>query len=251
MITDLLDVAQIPPLEHEEAMTRAGEEYQRLLAVVDGLTADDWFRRTECPGWDVKSVLSHVLGFMKGNADPAEAARQFAEASRVAEERGVLRLDAQTALQVREHAMLSPAELAAELRQWAPRALAGRTAAPPEVRASTYPTGLPAEGEWSRGYLIDRILTRDVWMHRVDICRATAQPVVLTAEHDGRLIADVVTDWAARHDRPFTLHLDGPAGGAFTVGQDGPEIRLDAVEFCRILSGRSSADGLLTTRVPF
>jgi hypothetical protein len=29
-----------------------------------------------------------------------------------------------------------------------------------------------------------------------------------------------------------------------------PEIRLDAV-FCRILSGRAPADGLLTTSVPF
>jgi hypothetical protein len=75
--------------------------------------------------------------------------------------------------------------------------------------------------------------------------------MVLTYEHDGRIVADVVADWARRHGRPFTPRLDGPAGGAFTGGQDGPDIRLDAVEFCRILSGRSSADGLLATFVPF
>jgi hypothetical protein len=73
----------------------------------------------------------------------------------------------------------------------------------------------------------------------------------LTPEHDGRLVADVVADWARRHGQPFTLRLDGPAGGSFTAGPGGPEIRLDAVQFCRILSGRDAADGLLATRVPF
>jgi uncharacterized protein (TIGR03083 family) len=251
MITDLLDVAHIAPLDHDQAMVLAGEEYERLLAVVDGLNQEDWTRPTDCPGWDVKAVVSHLLGFMKGNADPAEAARQFAVASRIAQEQNVLRLDAQTALQVREHAHLSPAELAAEVHEWAPRALAGRAAAPAEVRAASFPTGLPGEGDWSRGYLIDRVLTRDVWMHRVDVCRATGQSLALTAEHDGRLIADVVADWAARHGRAFTLRLDGPAEGTFTAGQGGPGIRLDAVEFCRILSGRGSTDGLLATPVPF
>ena len=75
--------------------------------------------------------------------------------------------------------------------------------------------------------------------------------MVLTPEHDGRIVADVVADWARRHGQPFTLRLDGPAGGVFVTGEDGPEIRLDAVEFCRILSRRGSADGLLATPVPF
>lgn len=251
MITDLVDVGDIPALDHDEAMARADAEYQRLLVVVDALAPEDWHRPTDCTGWDVQAVLSHLLGFMKANADPAEAARQFNMASAISAEQGILRLDAQTALQVREHAHLSPTDLAAALHDWAARALAGRAAAPPEVRASTYVTGLPGEGEWTRGYLIDRILTRDVWMHRLDICRATGKPMALTPEHDGRLVADVVADWAARHGRPFTLRLDGPAGGAYAAGEGGPEIRSDAVEFCRILSGRGSADGLLATRVPF
>jgi uncharacterized protein (TIGR03083 family) len=251
MIIEMVDVAAIPPLEHEEAMVVAGEEYQRLLAVVDGLAEEDWTRPTDCPGWDVKAVVAHLLGFMKGNADPAEAARQFAASSRIADEQGVLRLNAQTALQVREHAHLSPAELLAEVHAFAPRALAGRTAAPQEVRTATFPTGLPGEGEWTRGYLIDRVLTRDVWMHRIDVCRATGRPIVRTAEHDGRIVADVVADWSARHGRPFRFHLDGAAGGSFSAGDGGPEIRIDAVEFCRILSGRVPTDGLLAVPVPF
>jgi hypothetical protein len=103
---------------------------------------------------------------------------------------------------------------------------------------------------WRMGYIFDVILTRDTWMHRVDISRATGRPHELTAEHDGRLVADVVAEWARRHGRPFTLHLTGPAGGSYASGT-GEELTLDAVEFCRILSGREEGTGLLAQEVPF
>ena len=101
------------------------------------------------------------------------------------------------------------------------------------------------------GYLFETILTRDTWMHRVDTAEATGRPMVLTAEHGGVLVADVVTEWAARHDAPFTLQLTGPAGGHWQVGEGGTELTLDAVLFARTLSGRASGDGLLTVEVPF
>ena len=251
MIIEMLDVVDIPPLEHDEGMEVAAVEYDRLLELVDRLTPDDWARETGCPGWDVRDMVSHLLGFMKANADPAEAGRQAAVATRDAQERGILRLDAQTALHVREHAHLTPADLAAEVHEWAGRALAGRTATPAEVRRSTLSTGLPGEADWTYAYLIDVVFTRDAWMHRVDICRATGRPFQLTPEHDGRIVADVVADWGRRHGQPFTLRHDGPAGASVVAGRAGPEIRLDAVEFCRILSGRGPADGLLGTPVPF
>jgi hypothetical protein len=69
------------------------------------------------------------------------------------------------------------------------------------------------EEAWTLGFLIDVIMTRDPWMHRVDIARAVGAPMVLTADHDGVLVDDVVREWAARHGRPFTLRLTGPAGG--------------------------------------
>jgi hypothetical protein len=74
---------------------------------------------------------------------------------------------------------------------------------------------------------------------------------VLTPEHDGRMLADVVSEWADRHGRPFTLTLSGPAGAEYVAGDGGEHIELDAVEFCRILSGRAQGTGLLTTEVPF
>jgi hypothetical protein len=45
--------------------------------------------------------------------------------------------------------------------------------------------------------------------------------------------------------------LTGPAGGAWTSGDGGALIEADAVEFCRVLSGRGQADGLLAIHVPF
>ena len=104
---------------------------------------------------------------------------------------------------------------------------------------------------WHLAYLLDVILLRDPWMHRVDISHAVGRPMVLTADHDGRIIADVVAEWAGRHGNPFTLRLTGPAGGMYVQGSAGPELELDAVEFCRILSGRAPGEGLLTEFVPF
>lgn len=104
---------------------------------------------------------------------------------------------------------------------------------------------------WRLRYLFDVILTRDTWMHRIDVCRATGRQPVLTADHDGVIVAGVVAEWARRHGRPYRLKLDGTAGGDFAGGQGGEEIVMDAVEFCRILSGRGSGQGLLAQAVPF
>jgi hypothetical protein len=80
--------------------------------------------------------------------------------------------------------------------------------------------------------------------------------MTLTPEHDGVLVADIAAEWAARHQQVCTLTLSGPAGGRWWfngAGTDGPDpaLELDAVEFCRVLSGRGSGEGLLATRVPF
>ena len=95
----------------------------------------------------------------------------------------------------------------------------------------------PVVEKWTLGYLIDIIYLRDAWMHRVDTARATGAELVLTAEHDGRIVADVVAEWARRHRQPFTLELTGDAAAAFTFGDEGEATVIDAVEFCSLLSG--------------
>jgi hypothetical protein len=98
-----------------------------------------------------------------------------------------------------------------------------------------------------------RIYTRDAWMHRVDLARATGAELELTGEHDGALIEDLVAEWAAAHGAAFALELGGLAGGRWSRGSVGAAdtIRLDAVEFARTLSGRVPGEGLLARRVPF
>ena len=108
----------------------------------------------------------------------------------------------------------------------------------------------PVVGRRSVGYLVDLVITRDVWMHRVDITRATGADLVLTPEHDGRLVADMVSDWASTHVDPFVLELTGPAGGTFVRGDVVVPTRIDAVEFLRVVPGRGTGEGLLTHPLP-
>jgi uncharacterized protein (TIGR03083 family) len=251
MITRATAVDSIPVLGHDEAMRLAEVEYDRLLAVTDELREDEWSQPTECPGWDVKDMLGHVLGMLELQSDGEERVRQIKTAAGIAAQTGGLRLDALTALQVREHATLAPGELTRALHAAVPRALAARSAFTAEQRAATYESELPGEAPWTIGYLFDIIHTRDPWIHRTDISRAIGREVALSADHDGRIVADVVVDWARRHGQAFTLTLSGPAGDAFCAGAGGGDLDLDAVEFCRILSGREHGTGLLATSVPF
>jgi uncharacterized protein (TIGR03083 family) len=251
MIARTTAVTAIPALAHEEAMDLAEAEWARVLALVDALDTDDWAQQTDCPRWDVKAMLGHMLGMLELQADPADRVRQISAAAEVAGRTGCLRLDAMTAQQVKEHETLTPDELRKALHAAAPRGIAARRATTAEQRATPYLPELPGEGAWTVGYLFDVIHTRDPWIHRVDICRATGREMVITAEHDGRLVADVVADWAARHGQPFALTLTGPAGGSFSSGQGGDPLELDAVEFCRVLSGRARGSGLLATHVAF
>ena len=111
----------------------------------------------------------------------------------------------------------------------------------------------PVFETWTLGYLVDVIYLRDLWMHRVDLHVAIGRPLDLSAEHDGRIVAHVVAEWARRHDKTFVLELTGPAGGTYAGGRgpDPAHLSIDAVEFCRTLAGRSPGTGLLETVVPF
>lgn len=73
---------------------------------------------------------------------------------------------------------------------------------------------------------------------------------MLTPEHDGRIAADLVVEWGRRHREPFRLVLEGPAGQTLVQGTGGEELDIDAVEFCRVLSGRGTGSGLLRHKLP-
>jgi hypothetical protein len=163
-------------------------------------------------------------------------------------------IDALTDVQVRERVDWVPEQAVRSARDVGPRAARGRRWTPFFVRRRTMPVPQHVNGRqesWSNGYLVDTVLTRDTWMHRVDLADATGCPLELTSEHDGEIVADVVQEWAERHGRPYSLTLTGPAGGSWTRGPGGPTIEMDAIEFCRVVSGRGPAEGLLETQVPF
>jgi hypothetical protein len=106
-------------------------------------------------------------------------------------------------------------------------------------------------GPFTFRQLFEVILTRDTWMHRLDIASTTGRTFEMTTEHDGLLLADAVRDWAGRHGQPFRLQLTGQGGGDYRLGEGGAELVLDGLEFGRLLSGRGSSDGLLAARVVF
>ncbi|HEY6399093.1 MAG TPA: maleylpyruvate isomerase family mycothiol-dependent enzyme [Solirubrobacteraceae bacterium] len=240
----------IPRIGHDEAMVLAETEFARMVELLRQLRSEEWQRRTVCELWDVRAMAAHVLGMAEAQA----SLRQFAHDVRAAGKRsGGPMIDAMTATQVRERAELTPAELVDRLAKVAPRAVRARRRSPAVVRwAVRMKQDPPFDSErWQLGYLVDTVFTRDTWIHRLDISRATGREMVLTQDHDGRLVAGVAAEWARRHGRPFSLSLTGPAGGAWCVGDGGEQLELDALDFCSALSGRAPGAGLLATPVPF
>ncbi len=247
-----------PAIERPTAMRLAKTEYERVIEAVGALRPEDWSRPTDCPAWDVRQLVAHIAGMANFVSTPLELGRQL-RAAKARRQDGQPLVDAQTAVQVDERRHLGPDQLAAELRRIGPRGATGRRRIPGVVRRLRMPEPQIVNGApetWSIGYLTDVILTRDAWMHRIDIARATGRSPVLTADHDGVIVADVVAEWARRHGRPYRLTLTGPAGGSWAHGSDREDIVMDAADFCRILSGRPASDGtspsgLLTTQMPF
>lgn len=239
-------------LERRTAMELAATEYRRCADLLSSLSASEWRAPTECPGWDVRQMAAHMLGMVELAASVLESRRQTKRAT----VDGAFDLDELTAVQVRERADWSGPRIAERYaRRW-PAALRGRRRAPGFVRRRSVPPLLVngAPEVWTLGYLLDVILTRDPWTHRMDIARALGREQELTRDHDGAIVADVVAEWSERHGKDYALRLTGPAGGTWQVGTDGPAIDLDAVEFCRVLSGRggrAALETLMSTEVPF
>jgi uncharacterized protein (TIGR03083 family) len=241
-------IPAVSPMRHGDWMAASAEEYRRIGALLAELAGDDWHHPTDCTDWDVRELVAHLVGNAEMSASMREMRRQQKIGRRLRP--GGPDIDGMTAVQVQERADVPPAELVRDLADVAVRAVRARRRIPAPVRALPIPFGPPL-GTRPLGYLMGCIYTRDAWLHRVDLARATDRPLELTAEHDGRIVADVVAEWAGVHGQPYRLTLTGPAGGTWSRGTDGEAIALDAVEFCRILSGRAPGAGLLAHAVPF
>lgn len=240
----------LPRMSTEQARTVALAEYTRFTDLLRQLDPQDWARSTDCDRWDVRAVSDHVAGAARMYASVARTLAAQLNGWLVARRLGLGEsLDGVNEIQIRETADLPVPRLIGFIEEWGPRAVEARFGMPSLMRRiSVTAMGMSI----SLGDLNTYVLTRDVWMHRVDISRATGRELLLTPEHDGALVADVVAEWAGRHGRPFELELSGPAGGTFGVGPSaGERIEMDAVEFCRTISGRATGPGLLAEPAMF
>jgi uncharacterized protein (TIGR03083 family) len=268
------NVADIPPLNHEEAGTLARVELERFITLLETLSADDWLKPTYCTLWNVYQMVSHQAGAYAGAASWAEFKHQWGPPPRPRQ--GQLTIDAVNDLQVAERAQVTPAELIAELRRVGPKAIANRQAIPAlirglrfdwksflyawqpldMVRALRWPYGptfvsfnhseQAMQGRMRLDYITDLIYTRDTWIHRIDICLATGREMVLTDDHDGRLMALVMRDLAEQlkdvlAGKAIIFDIPGPGGGCWKIGPastPAATICMDLLYFNVLASGR-------------
>jgi uncharacterized protein (TIGR03083 family) len=237
-------------IRRREARVLAEEEFERFSRLAASLSEADWAQPTDCTGWDVRAMALHVLGSADAQASPREFLHQLRRGLPVNREiESHHWVDGLNELQIRERSSLSNEDLVAQLAAVGPRAVAGRWRTPPPMRYLPMPFGPPI-GWAPLKYLLDVGFTRDVWAHRIDICVALGRPMEATADHDGRLVADIVGEWGDLHGEPFELVLEGPAGGKFTQGVGGERVELDAFHFVRTLSGRLPGTGVLRHALP-
>jgi uncharacterized protein (TIGR03083 family) len=246
-------ISALTRVDHAEAMDLTVVEHDRFYTVLDHLQDEDWVRPTDCPGWDVRAIAVHVLASAQAQAAPRELLRQVRAGRKLGYPRW---RDRANAAQLAARNNLKARELTDSWAVVSYQALHARQRIPAAVLAlPLLPLGV-VDGVrmgWKPvGYLYGIGFTRSVWMHRVDIARATHRPPQISPEHDGRIVADLVAEWATTHMEPFTLRLSGAAGGKFIRDRDNPGelVSLDAIEFVRVLSGRAKGDGVLRHRLP-
>ncbi|MBZ0287734.1 MAG: maleylpyruvate isomerase family mycothiol-dependent enzyme [Anaerolineae bacterium] len=249
------DGTLIPVLTHREAMAMTAEELRRFLELTEALNDEDWYKQTLCSLWTVKDIVAHQaahvvsltsFGSFMSHANPTVL--------RPYRKNGMSMLDAMNQAQIDLRQHYTPAELIAEIHDTTQPFLSGKDQIPGFLRSLTLP--LPGlDQPRSLGYLFDLVYTRDMWMHRADICIATGRRMPLDAAHDGRMVALVIRDLAEKsrqglHGRSAVLELTGAAGGSYRIGRSPtPEavIEIDALAFCVLTSGREKAANILSS----
>lgn len=235
----VLDATHVPYITAEEAYTLMRAELELFLSLAESLAPDDWGKPTACAAWSVRDILAHQAGGYASGTGYRELVRQYSAIPK----KGQLPEDAINELQLRERADRSPTELIAELRQVGPVATQKWAHQFRFVKPITVPH--PVGGLLSLRHLMWVIHSRDTWMHRLDICRATHRKFQQRREHDGRIVALVMRDLGILlHEkleaRAVVFDLSGVSGGVWKVGSSEATatIQMDALDFNIFASGR-------------
>ena len=214
-------------------------ELAELDTLLGSLDAGDWYRPT-ASGWTVHEMVAHVVG------QHAETARPWTIAGRVRAARrrfpSMSALDAHNALQVAAFGPQSGPELRARLARVGQRAVRMRRRTPSFVRRQRTERTFPGERlvEPELAYVLDVLSNRDIWMHWLEIARATGREFAVGA-HDRLVVAQVMRDLAMGWTGPpLVLELTGPAGGTWQVGDGEPvaSARAGTLDCLWQLSGR-------------
>lgn len=247
MAVEAQNAHDIPGPKHAEAAALARTEYERVLALLEKLEGDDWQQQTYCTEWNVRDMTAHLAGSVTASTSLAQFRHVYMSNPYLKEMDEPA--DAANRLQVEERSELTPAQVVDEFRRNGPIAIRKRDALPWPLRIIPIPLG-PSIGVRSVGYLMDVIYPRDEWMHRYDICAATGKDMVITPEHDGRIVALVVWDLARKlkrdlGQRSILLRLTGEAGDDYLFGaQREPDCTLEMSVFTFALrsSGRITVE---------
>lgn len=242
----VVDALSIPYVTADEAYSLLQTELDRFLALLDTLGPDDWTRPTACTQWNVRDMVAHQAGGYASGTGYKEMIRQYSAARK----RGRLPEDEINDLQLRERAGKSPAELIAELRRVGP--VASRKWAHEFRLIKPIVLPHPVGGREPLRHLMWVIHSRDTWMHRLDICRATQREFLQTRAHDGRIAALVMRDVGILLQKKLggqavRFDLTGVAGGAWQVGpgEAAAALRMDVLDFNIFASGRYSQEEAL------
>jgi uncharacterized protein (TIGR03083 family) len=235
----------IPYPTADEACSLLQTEFARFMSLIKALDPDDWAKPTACTAWTVQNMLAHQAGGYASGTGYREMIRQYSAKRKP----GQLPEDATNELQVSERAGRSPADLIAELNTVGPVAIQKWAY---QFRLAKLVTELvkvphPVAGVLSFKHLMWVIHSRDTWMHRLDICRATGRHFEQTAEHDGRIAALVMLDVERALSKlldgnAIVFELTGIAGGNWKVGGGEPvaQVKMDTLDFNIFVSGRFS-----------
>jgi uncharacterized protein (TIGR03083 family) len=259
-LTEDTRVDQIPGLSHAEAMRLGESQIAVLLRELEALDPEDWGKPTDCERWSVRDIVAHLLGWATTLTSPKEAVRMMKQTRAVRKEFGP-KLDAQNEALVIARRGIPPDQLIRQLEETSPRFLKVRRRL--GLVGKPIPIYIGSVGWMTLQFLMGQIFTRDYFMHRIDIARATDGDLEI-GKSESRIIADIVRHWARNSKADTRLILTGRGGGTFVMGvPDGSSITGDAIEFCRVLSGRGdpalfqvegdpgAASRWLATTVPF
>ena len=231
----------IPYVTADEAYSLMKVQLERFITLVDALIPSDWSRPTACTLWNVQDIVAHQVGGYASGTGYREMIRQYISIPK----KGQLPEDAVNELQVRERSNRPPTELIAELRAIGPTAIEKWAYEFRLVKLLSIPHPVP--GVLSLRHLMWVIHSRDTWMHRLDICRATGRAFEQTVEQEGRIAALVMLDVAKTLQRKLgnlavVFELSGISGGAWKIGTADPTaaIQMDALDFYIYISGRYS-----------